>query len=134
MIPQHFDVDSDRCALARWGLEQELSDRLLDMAGNIPFGLTIYSGRRTLQEQEALERAGRPTAPPELSTHLACPSQGADVRFTLGAANLEPTSRVLFGFHAVNAGLRWGGGGSIDPQTGIPSDWNHLDLGPRTPR
>jgi len=28
-------------------------------------------------------------------------------------------------------GLRWGGGGEVD-SGGIPVDWQHADLGPRT--
>jgi len=134
LIPQHFDEDTDPCTIAeRWTLVLELAQRLVAMATQIPFGLTIYSGFRTRDEQAALTAAGRPTAPPELSTHLACPAQGADVRMTLGAANLELQSRVLFGHAATMAGLRWGGGGPVNEQTGIPTDWNHLDLGPRTP-
>jgi len=133
VIPQHFDADTDPCRLAsKWTLENELSFKLVAMASGIPFGLTIYSGFRTAARQAELEAAGRPTAPDRLSTHRACPSQGADVRFTLGAANLELTSRVLFGHHATLAGLRWGGGGPVNDRTGIPVDWNHLDLGPRS--
>lgn len=132
MIPENFDGSSDPCALAsRWVLVLDLTQRLVAMSSQIPGGLTIFSGMRTVAEQEALEAAGRPTAPLDLSTHLSCPATGADVRFTLGAANLELQSRVQFGFWAVANGLRWGGGSPVDPTTGIPSDWQHLDLGPR---
>jgi len=109
----------------------ELAGRLVMMAAGIPGGLTIYSGKRTEAHQNALRSQGRPTADNDQSTHLACPATGADVRYTLGAANLEPQSRALFGQAAIMAGLRWGGGGPVRPETGIPFDWNHLDLGPR---
>ena len=134
MIPQAFHGEDPQevCDLQRkWSIAPELANRLWRMAQNIPFGLTIHSGMRTEAEQDALRATGRPTAPNDLSTHLSCPATGADVRFTLGAANLEKTSQVQFGYFAVLSGLRWGGGGAIDPATGIPLDWQHLDLGPR---
>jgi len=131
VIPTTFDGDTDPCTLAdKWGISYELAGRLVGMAANIPFGLIIYSGLRTDEQQDDLRRNGRPTAPNDRSTHLACPATGADVRFTLGAANLEPQSKAQFGFFALMAGLRWGGGGPVDDRN-IPVDWNHLDLGPR---
>lgn len=53
------------------------------------------------------------------------------MKFAVGGANAEVQSRVQFGLAANLAGLRWGGGSTVD-DTGVPSDWNHLDLGPRT--
>lgn len=93
--------------------------------------LEVISGHRSRRVQESLERSGRPAAPPELSNHTLCPSRAADVR--LGAL---PTNAIkaIFGRIAVLNGLRWGGGSPIDSETGIPSDWNHVDLGPRMDR
>lgn len=90
--------------------------------------LQIISGYRTAAEQRELEAEGRPTAPVELSTHTVCPAQGADLRIV----GSPPTTalRMAFGDAAVRAGLRWGGGSLRGPD-GIPSDWNHVDLGPR---
>ncbi len=130
-LPQSFDGETDPCQLSsRWTISLELSRKLVAMATGIPFGLTIYSGMRSAALQDSLREAGRPTAANDRSTHLSCPATGADVRFTTGAANLEPQSRAQFGLAAQMAGLRWGGGGSIGDD-GIPNDWNHLDLGPR---
>ncbi len=132
MIPESFDGDSDPCALAaKWVLTLELAQRLVVMAGQIPMGLTIFSGRRTEAEQNALREAGRPTADNDKSTHLSCPATGADVHFTVAGANRENRSRVLFGGAAGIAGLRWGGGSPMDSTGIIPTDWKHVDLGPR---
>ena len=134
MIPEVFEGkdEGEVCRLVRrWRISQELSIRLWNMAGNIPFGLEIFSGFRTEAQQNELRESGRPTAPNDLSTHLSCPATGADIRFALGGANIEKVSQAQFGMFAVFSGLRWGGGGKIDPTTGIPIDWNHLDLGPR---
>ena len=131
-LPQSFDGESNVCAIAeRWGIAVELAFKLVKMAGSIPVGLTIYSGLRSSAHQDQLRREGRPAADNDRSTHLACPATGADVRFTLGAANIESQSRVQFGLAATLVGLRWGGGGPVDSSS-IPVDWNHLDLGPRT--
>jgi len=131
-LPFSFDGSTDPCELSsRWIISLELAQRLVAMASTIPFGLTIYSGKRSESAQNALRAAGRPAADNDKSTHLSCPATGADVRFTTGAANLEPQSRALFGAAAVMAGLRWGGGSPVSIDEPIPSDWNHLDLGPR---
>jgi len=132
VIPQTFDGDTDPCLLLRWGISDELVARLIRMAAQIPGGLVIYSGARTVAHQNSLRTQGRPTADNDKSTHLSCPATGADVRFTFGAANLEPQSRAQFGLFARMAGLRWGGSDSpaLDDRN-IPVDWNHLDLGRR---
>jgi hypothetical protein len=90
--------------------------------------LEIISGYRTCGDQERLEAAGRPAAPCHLSTHTTSPATGADVSIGFG-----PTTamKARLGALAVWNELRWGGGSPVDPQTGIPSDWNHFDLGPR---
>jgi len=90
-------------------------------------GLEIISGFRTETEQDALRRAGRPTAPPGVSTHTLCPASGVDISL---AGLVTDDRKATFGRIAQMNGLRWGGGSSLD-QRGIPSDWNHVDLGPR---
>lgn len=131
-IPSTFDGDTDPCTISdRWGIDPELASRLVRMADQIPWGLVIFSGARTEAHQDSLRAEGRPTADNDKSTHLSCPATGADVRFAVGAANLERRSRIEFGRAAAIAGLRWGGGGRMDETGIIPLDWNHLDLGPR---
>jgi len=40
--------------------------------------------------------------------------------------------KAIWGRIAVMNGLRWGGGSRTSvEQAGIPSDWPHVDLGPR---
>lgn len=133
-VPPLFDSEACRW-LQRWGISDELGARLIDMEqrfhGSLPghpLGLSIISGFRTVEHQHELELAGRPTAPADRSTHTTCPATGADLQVT----GLTPTLAVKhhFGRAAIEAGLRWGGGSSID-SNGIPSDWNHVDLGPR---
>jgi len=132
-LPQTFDGSADICLLAeRWGISVELATRLVSMSESIPGGLIIYSGVRSEEHQNQLRAAGGPTADNDKSTHLSCPATGADVRFALGAANLEPQSKAQFGWFARLAGLRWGGSDApaLDALN-IPVDWNHLDLGRR---
>lgn len=88
----------------------------------------IISGYRSAAQQADLARQGRPAAPDALSTHRACPSQGADI--TLGFP-VTTAMKATFGRIVVEEGLRWGGGSPVDPETGIPSDWQHVDEGPR---
>lgn len=131
-IPQTFTGETDPCSISsRWTVSVELAERLVQMARSIPFGLVIYSGYRSPEHQDRLRQEGRPTADNDKSTHLSCPATGADVKFAVEAANYEKSSQAQFGLFARMAGLRWGGGSPADPDTGIPSDWNHLDLGPR---
>ncbi len=87
----------------------------------------IISGYRSAKEQEDLRRAGRPTALDQLSTHRSCPATGIDV--TLGSLP-TPVLKATWGRNVVEVGLRWGGGSPVN-STGIPSDWQHVDLGPR---
>jgi len=125
-IPDEWE---DPCDFARrWGISYDLALRLQAMAARLEFGVSIISGLRTPEEQDALRRSGKPTAPNDLSTHLACPATGADVW-----PDVAPVSAVRgrLGAEAVFAGLRWGGGSPTDPDTAMPTDWNHFDLGPR---
>jgi len=88
----------------------------------------IISGYRTAKEQADLGRRGRPTAPDDLSTHRSCPATGVDV--SLG---FLPTRvmKAIWGRIVTMNGLRWGGGGAVD-DGGIPQDWGHVDMGPRS--
>jgi len=116
------------CDLAgRWILSEELALRLVMMAGWLPFGIAIISGFRTREQQLQLKEEGRPAADPDVSTHCSCPATGADLRID----GIDPGAyeKAVFGEAAIKAGLRWGGGSPL--VDGIPSDWNHVDLGPR---
>lgn len=90
--------------------------------------LEVISGYRTPEAQKALAKRGRPAAPVPLSNHTICPARGADLRI-VGAIPSQEMKKE-FGRAAEDAGLRWGGGSARDAD-GIPSDWNHVDLGPR---
>lgn len=39
--------------------------------------------------------------------------------------------KSIWGQWVMKSGLRWGGGSKL-LETGLPSDWQHVDLGPRT--
>lgn len=117
------------CQLAdRWKIAVPLAARLVTLAGRIPFRISIISGFRTVERQVELAEEGRPAADPDRSTHTSCPATGVDVW-----PDVEPTDvvKARLGAEATVVGLRWGGGSPVDPETGIPSDWNHFDLGPR---
>lgn len=141
-IPETIPVgdlnDMHLCAIAhRWGIQYRLLEALTRMAETLPFGIQIISGGRTRAHQDALGARGRPTALFSLSTHAledesGCPREatGADLR-PLVSFSFTPIVRAELGRAAVFAGLRWGGGSTVDPLTGIPSDWQHVDLGPR---
>lgn len=116
----------------RWLVTPDLAQRLVVMIREFEkitgHRLQIISGHRSCAEQYRLRREGRPAAPCELSTHVICPAEGADLRIP----GVFPTSHIKqeFGAAAILAGLRWGGGSEEDDR-GIPSDWNHVDTGPR---
>lgn len=119
----------DDCVVSeRWRISWALAHDLIQMADSLEFGVAIISGYRSPEEQEALRRAGRPTASIATSTHLSCPATGADVMPQIFVTDVV---KARLGAQGVFAGLRWGGGSPVDPDTGIPSDWNHFDLGPR---
>lgn len=123
--------NADLCQFAiRWGIADELASRLQAMEAAFPTGLQMISGARTEGSQNSLRAAGRPTAANDMSTHLACPATGADLRVT-GVSDTSREVRIAFGAAAGSAGLRWGGGSPMDHTGIIPTDWNHVDLGPR---
>lgn len=88
---------------------------------------SIVSGHRTLRLQRCLGQSGRPTADPSRSTHTTCPATGVDVGIGLAPTRVQ---KAILGRIARLRGLRWGGGSPVD-DNGIPSDWNHFDVGPR---
>lgn len=132
MIPERIPEQSEGqlafCSwIDKWGLDARLAARLQKMQEQFPTNLLIFSGFRTRDQQEELERAGRPTAPFDVSTHTTCPATGADIRPDIA---WDPAVELTFGLAAALAGLRWGGGSPIDDR-GIPTDISHVDLGPR---
>jgi len=114
-----------------WQLDMTLAEKVASTINrteqDISRPLRIISGFRTAREQQALIDAGRPAAPVNVSNHTLCPARAVDI--SLGPF---PTvgQKQVFGFNAQLFGLRWGGGSELD-QDRIPSDWQHLDLGPR---
>lgn len=128
-LPQRIDPTTDPCDLmSRWLISRELAVKLVRLSGRVEFPFNIISGYRTRTRQEELTQQGRPTANPDLSTHLSCPATGADLWPDVAVTDVV---KARLGAEAVSVGLRWGGGGPVDPETGIPIDWNHFDLGPR---
>jgi len=123
---------SDPCVLSQtWGVDQNVMDRLFKAAELFTnftrHPVQIISGYRTYIEQSRLGLSGRPAARDDLSTHRTCPSTGVDI--SLGPA--PPRELKLFWGQMVEVnGLRWGGGTQKD-SLGIPSDWQHVDVGPR---
>ncbi len=124
---------ADPCVISkRWKIHPELAVLAIELARKYHERtgdqLFIISGYRDRRKQNALRKAGRPAAPIELSNHTICPARALDVQ-----TGLAPTSNIKGYLGAAAAGLplRWGGGSPPD-SNGIPSDWNHFDLGPRT--
>ena len=122
----------DVCELAEtWGVSPWIMKKLVAAADLYLFQtrspVWIISGYRTKAEQDRLGVMGRPTAPDERSTHRTCPATGVDI--SLGAV-VGREKKLLWGQLVQLQGLRWGGGSKADDH-GIPSDWNHVDAGPR---
>jgi len=120
------------CQLAtRWGISLDVVRRVRmaaqDFHTETGRQVWIVSGFRSVAEQNRLRRQGRPTADNDRSTHLSCPATGVDV--SLGA---RPSNflKATWGRLTLVHGLRWGGGGAI-AESGIPLDWQHVDVGPR---
>jgi len=133
MLPELLEGTDCATLCERWGIAPELAASLLvvDERWRATFpglgGPSIISGFRTREEQEELSEQGRPAAPDDLSTHRSCPATGADLSLPVA---VTADVKVDFGMIVMVAGLRWGGGSPLDEQ-GIPTDWNHVDLGPR---
>lgn len=127
-------VDADPCDLAeRWGVALDTMERVWATARAYEertdgIRVRIISGWRSRSEQRALGRRGRPTAPDDVSTHRSCPATGVDISLGVLPTNFM---KVTWGEFAFKNGLRWGGGGPVDPDSLIPLDWRHVDTGPR---
>ena len=134
MPEREFITDADFCDLAqRWGVSPETMRRVSFSADDYELEtggrrVSIISGFRTRSQQRQLGRTGRPTAPDDRSTHRTCPATGVDISLGLNASNFL---KVTWGNAALRNGLRWGGGGATDPDSLIPLDWRHVDVGPR---
>lgn len=123
------DVTNKLCEFAfRWRISHELALKLLDFQAIFPHPVQIVSGWRSAEEQANTAGGARD----DLSTHRSCPATGADLQ-VIGwmKTNAPRQIKALFKSAAETAGMRVGGGSSRDPETGLPSDWNHVDLGPR---
>lgn len=125
---------ADPCELAeRWRVRLDIMALAVTVADQFQretgLPLWIISGYRTHEEQDMLRLRGRPAAPEELSNHRACPALAVDVSIN---TLVTPAIKATLGRIATMNGMRWGGGSPVDPETGIPSDWNHLDIGPRS--
>lgn len=137
MPEREFITDADDCALAeRWSVSPDTMRGVWLSARDFEFesgGRRVYiiSGFRTRTEQQQLSRRGRPTAPDELSTHRSCPATGVDISIGFNASDFM---KVTWGNIVLKHGLRWGGGGAVDPDNLIPLDWRHVDRGPRVVR
>jgi len=125
-------TQSDPCTLAQqWGVDESVMQKVAT-AADLFLMLTrrpvwIISGFRTRLEQSRLGRSGRPAARDDLSTHRTCPATGVDISLGVGV----PRDIILAWGNLVELnGLRWGGGSEKD-ERGIPSDWQHVDIGPR---
>jgi hypothetical protein len=128
MIAQTVLPDTDPCELAaRWRIHPKLASGVVRMVPELPFQIQVISGFRTLEEQQALITEGRGAAL-DKSTHVTCPATGVDLWPILAVTDVV---KATLGAAGTYAGLRWGGGSPPDSKTGIPSDWNHFDLGPR---
>ena len=134
MPAREFITDADPCDLAeRWTVSLDTMERVWETSRRFEVAtggrrVSIISGFRTRSEQRALSRQGRPTAPDQLSTHRSCPATGVDISLGVLPSNFM---KALWGRLALVNGLRWGGGGPVDPDSLIPNDWRHVDLGPR---
>ena len=134
MHEREFITEADYCDLAeRWRVDVGTMQRVWlsaqDYEQEVPGSrVSIISGFRTAIEQRQLARQGRPTAPDDLSTHRSCPATGVDITLGFGTSTFQ---KNIWGRIVLVNGLRWGGGGSIDPDTLIPLDWRHVDRGPR---
>lgn len=134
MPEREFITDADVCGLAeRWGVALDTMERVWQSAVDYELEtggqrVSIISGWRSATEQRRLRRQGRPTAPDDQSTHRSCPATGVDISLGLLASEFM---KVTWGNVVFRNGLRWGGGGPVDPDNLIPLDWRHVDRGPR---
>lgn len=123
----------DQCELEQqWMIEPALAYRVARVMERwqreMGTEIRVISGFRTASEQESLRRRGRPAASVDRSNHTVCPARAVDLYIGPLPTNVQ---KLRLGVMVFDEGLRWGGGSPVNPDTGIPSDWNHVDLGPR---
>lgn len=130
--PERIGPNSDPCEIARrWLVRQDVIERVVRGAHQFKAetgrDVEIISGYRSPEKQRALKAQGRPAADPDVSNHTSCPATAVDLR--IGFAPTRAMKATLGRVMSME-GLRWGGGSKPD-SGGIPSDWNHFDMGPR---
>jgi len=134
MPEREFITDATDCDLAhRWGVDLGTMSKVFRSAEDFERQsggrrVAIISGFRTRNQQRQLARQGRPTAADDRSTHRSCPATGVDISLGFLPNNFL---KVMWGTIAFRNGLRWGGGGPLEPDGVIPLDWPHVDRGPR---
>lgn len=133
MPRERVDADDWCSQAARWGVDAATMERValsaVQYEQETRGTVDIISGFRSQAEQAALQRAGRPTARDDLSTHRSCPATGVDISLGLAPTRVQ---KAIWGRIVVMNGLRWGGGSLATVESGgIPSDWQHVDRGPR---
>jgi len=128
-------IEANPCDLARrWKVSLDTIERVWlaaqDFTTETGRQVNIISGWRSMAAQKRLSRQGRPTAADDRSTHRSCPATGLDI--SLGP---RPSGfiKATWGRITLIYGLRWGGGSPAD-DGGIPTDWQHVDTGPRVAR
>ena len=138
VAPHEHDriTDADPCNLAeKWKVAPDTMERVWLAARDFETEtggrrVSIISGWRSAAEQKRLSRQGRPSAPDALSTHRSCPATGVDISLGFMPTNFM---KAIWGRMTLVYGLRWGGGGPVF-ESGIPVDWQHVDVGPRVQR
>lgn len=130
MMPQRLEPRASTAEVEavadRWKISCALAWKLHKMASLMPWPVQLVSGYRTEEHEQTLE--GAPA--PGVSTHTSCPATGADLQVIGYTKDSAPDHvRRVFGAAAQQSGLRWGGGSS--DRMGVPSDWNHVDMGRR---
>lgn len=132
-MPAREDLTgADACDLsARWSVDPRVIEKLIRAADDFweetRGTVQIISGYRTRAEQSRLGRTGRPAARDDLSTHRSCPATGVDVNIGIAPVRIQ---KLIWGRILFMNGLRWGGGSKVFDD--IPSDWQHVDAGPRS--
>jgi len=130
--PERITERSDWCRLAQDfqvdpGTMERVVFAAMDYIHETRGTVTIISGFRTRTEQRGLASSGRPAARDDLSTHRSCPATGVDISLGFTPTRVQ---KAIWGRMVILNGLRWGGGSCVD-SGGIPSDWQHVDRGPR---
>jgi len=142
MVLENPASHADFCEfVAEWQVTETLAAKAMALGCRFTegggFALRIISGGRTCEQQNRLRAAGRPAASCARSTHVLEGGRlatGFDIATPTGVGPPGSPSADLvwrtIGALAQLEGLRWGGGSDI-LVSGVPTDPNHFDLGPR---